>query len=399
VFPPSAPLLEEERNLRAEALFPNLAHPLWIHRACVRAALAADDDPIDSVKVEWPQRRQKWLDAQETHPRIDLSEAVDPPMVRGALDADAEPHVWRNRPRPRELEEPIGPFSQHLKLVLRGLRHHLENPLNELSGHVLVEQVGHAVDEDQTPVTPLDRKVERGGDQAKVEPLLEWVTWRSAESLGESFRVAVFAARRDFGAAPNGVPGRVSPLDLAAVTHVLCILNGCIVPSVKFGETRASNGAHANNFGDSAAEVRSVSSFPQCRLYATLRSMDRTAFDDFFDEQMADPVRAEAYREARAEIDTYDRFMRAMNALRESRGVSKAMLASKSGLPAQSVRKVLTDRKANPTIATVFRLLSTMGFGLQVVPLKRKSPRRPAAKPARDAKRTSARRHARVAAG
>ncbi len=31
--------------------------------------------------------------------------------------------------------------------------------------------------------------------------------------------------------------------------------------------------------------------------------MDRTAFDDFFDEQMSDPARAEAYREARAEIE------------------------------------------------------------------------------------------------
>lgn len=127
--------------------------------------------------------------------------------------------------------------------------------------------------------------------------------------------------------------------------------------------------------------------------------MDRTAFDDFFDEQMADPVRAEAYREARAEIDTYDHFMRAMNALRKSRGVSKATLASKSGLPAQSVRKVLTDRKANPTIATVFRMLSTMGFGLQVVPLKRKPRRRPAAKPAKGPKRISAGRHARAVAG
>jgi DNA-binding phage protein len=128
--------------------------------------------------------------------------------------------------------------------------------------------------------------------------------------------------------------------------------------------------------------------------------MDRTAFDDFFDEQMADPARAEAYREARGEIDTYDNFMRAMNALRQSRGVSKAKLASMSGLPAQSVRKVLTDRKANPTIATVFKMLSTMGFGLQVVPLKDRPARRrptPHAAPAR--KRTSARRHTRAAAG
>jgi DNA-binding phage protein len=108
-------------------------------------------------------------------------------------------------------------------------------------------------------------------------------------------------------------------------------------------------------------------------------SMDRTAFDDFVGEQMADPARAEAYREARTEIDTYDRFMRAVNALRESRGVSKATLASMSGLPAQSIRKLLTDKKANPTIATVFKMLSTMGFGLKVVPLKGQRGRRPAA--------------------
>jgi len=127
--------------------------------------------------------------------------------------------------------------------------------------------------------------------------------------------------------------------------------------------------------------------------------MDRTAFDDFFDEQMADPARAEAYREARAEIDTYDRFMRAMNALRQSRGVSKAKLADMSGLPAQSVRKVLTDKNANPTIATVFKMLSTMGFGLQVVPLKSRHTRRRTAQAATAPKRASGRRHARAAAG
>lgn len=127
--------------------------------------------------------------------------------------------------------------------------------------------------------------------------------------------------------------------------------------------------------------------------------MARTAFDDFFDEQMADPARAEAYREARGEIDTYDHFMRAMNALRQSRGVSKAKLASMSGLPAQSVRKVLTDRKANPTIATVFKMLSTMGFGLQVVPLKDRRARRPTPHAAPARKRTSARRHTRAATG
>ncbi|HEY2729780.1 MAG TPA: helix-turn-helix domain-containing protein [Polyangia bacterium] len=119
-------------------------------------------------------------------------------------------------------------------------------------------------------------------------------------------------------------------------------------------------------------------------------STPRTAFDDFFDEQMADPEFASAYAEARVEIDTYDRLMRAMESLRARSGLSKAKLASMSGLPAQSVRKVLTDKKANPTIATVFNMLNHLGYTLQIVP--RRAARRPAS-----TKRAPARRHARAA--
>jgi hypothetical protein len=38
----------------------------------------------------------------------------------------------------------------------------------------------------------------------------------------------------------------------------------------------------------------------------------RTAFDNFFDEQMADPAVAEAYHEARSQIDVIDQFVRVM---------------------------------------------------------------------------------------
>jgi DNA-binding phage protein len=115
----------------------------------------------------------------------------------------------------------------------------------------------------------------------------------------------------------------------------------------------------------------------------------RTAFDDFFDERMADPEFASAYVEARVEIDTYDRLMRAMESLRARRGISKVKLASLSGLPAQSVRKVLTDKKANPTIATVFNMLDALGLALQIVP--RRAARRVAPRPAA-VKRAGARR-------
>jgi DNA-binding phage protein len=108
--------------------------------------------------------------------------------------------------------------------------------------------------------------------------------------------------------------------------------------------------------------------------------MARTAFDDFFYEQMADSARAEAYREARAEIDSVDRFARAIEALRSKSGVSKAKLASLSKLPAQSVRKMLTDKKANPGLAVVLSMLRSLGYGFEIVPLKARAGARPAAR-------------------
>jgi len=124
--------------------------------------------------------------------------------------------------------------------------------------------------------------------------------------------------------------------------------------------------------------------------------MTRTAFDDFFDEQMADPARAEAYSEARAQIDSVDRFVRAIEALRSKSGISKAKLASISKLPAQSVRKVLTDKKANPGLATVLGMLKGMGYGFEIVPLKHRAAARPGAR-ARATKASAGRRSERQA--
>ncbi len=43
-----APLLKQEGHFGECALVAQVSRPSWIHRACVRAALAADDDPVDS---------------------------------------------------------------------------------------------------------------------------------------------------------------------------------------------------------------------------------------------------------------------------------------------------------------------------------------------------------------
>jgi DNA-binding phage protein len=93
----------------------------------------------------------------------------------------------------------------------------------------------------------------------------------------------------------------------------------------------------------------------------------RTAFDEFFDEQIRDPKVASAYAEARAEVDQVDQFMRALEAARTSRGMSKAELARRSEMPAAVVRRLLTAEDSNPTIATVLGMLRPMGLSLQIV--------------------------------
>jgi DNA-binding phage protein len=94
---------------------------------------------------------------------------------------------------------------------------------------------------------------------------------------------------------------------------------------------------------------------------------------------MCDPEFASAYEEARAEIDSVDAFMRALDATRSSRRLTKAELARRSDLPPETVRRLFTAKQANPTISTVIGLLRPMGYTLEIVP-------------ARKARRASARR-------
>ncbi len=86
---------------------------------------------------------------------------------------------------------------------------------------------------------------------------------------------------------------------------------------------------------------------------------------------MRNPEFASAYEEARAEVDSVDAVMRALDAARSSRRLTKAELARRSDLPAETVRRLLTAKQVNPTISTVIGLLRPMGYTLQIVPARK----------------------------
>jgi transcriptional regulator with XRE-family HTH domain len=79
------------------------------------------------------------------------------------------------------------------------------------------------------------------------------------------------------------------------------------------------------------------------------------------------------------EVDDGVKLVREVERLRSRRGVSKADLARASGLPAQSVRRLLTGVESNPTVDTVFRMLRTMGYRVRLVPSLAKAKARPRA--------------------
>ncbi|MBI5068718.1 MAG: helix-turn-helix domain-containing protein [Deltaproteobacteria bacterium] len=115
----------------------------------------------------------------------------------------------------------------------------------------------------------------------------------------------------------------------------------------------------------------------------------KTAFDRYFDAQMKDPAFAREYRAARAEIDAIDKLVRALDAARVIAGLSKADLARKVGSQPEMVRRLLTATRGNPTMGTVLKVASALGYHLELVPnraaraARRSAPGRHAARVAR----------------
>lgn len=80
---------------------------------------------------------------------------------------------------------------------------------------------------------------------------------------------------------------------------------------------------------------------------------------------MAEDELAAAYREARAEIDAVDALMRQLDEARKRKRLTKADLARRASTPKESVRRLLTAKRTNPTLQTVIRLARAVGLRVQ----------------------------------
>lgn len=88
----------------------------------------------------------------------------------------------------------------------------------------------------------------------------------------------------------------------------------------------------------------------------------KTGFDKYVQARMGGRKFAAVYRDARAEIDAVDSLMRQVDEARKRARLSKADLARRVNAPQESVRRLLTAKRTNPTLQTVVRLARAVGL-------------------------------------
>src|SRR5712691_1641197 len=113
----SAPLLEEERYPRANALVPDFANPRRIDGAANRPALAADDDPVNAAERQVRDWAEQRLDRQESHSRRDALQVRDTAHVSAVLNRNALPDVFGPRQSVRDVPQSHSPLREYLKAV------------------------------------------------------------------------------------------------------------------------------------------------------------------------------------------------------------------------------------------------------------------------------------------
>ncbi len=106
----------------------------------------------------------------------------------------------------------------------------------------------------------------------------------------------------------------------------------------------------------------------------------RTGAERYFEKQRESPEYDRAYQEAAATVRAIDEMVRSIDRRREERGLSKAELARKAGLPPEAVRRLFTMRSPNPTATTLVALARALELELVAEP--RTKPARPTRKAA-----------------
>src|SRR5579864_4918281 len=108
---------------------------------------------------------------------------------------------------------PCRSLGQHLKIVLSCFAHDGEDPFDKLVRYILVEQIGHRVDEDFLGLLPFEGKVKTFRPESQIKPLFIGMSLDSSKPFGECFCVTMLTTWANFGTTRDRVPSCVGPFD------------------------------------------------------------------------------------------------------------------------------------------------------------------------------------------
>jgi len=94
----------------------------------------------------------------------------------------------------------------------------------------------------------------------------------------------------------------------------------------------------------------------------------RTGAERYFEGQLEDEEYKAAYVEASERIRRTDELVRSLDERRDARGMTKAALARRAGLPPEAVRRLFTMQSPNPTAVTLVALAEALDLDLVAVP-------------------------------
>src|SRR5712691_6987657 len=113
----------------------------------------------------------------------------------------------------KQFPQALGALGEHLIGMPVCKPHRRSHLLDIRKRHAFVEQITHRVDEYHLRLAPAQGFTKLLRNETQIEAFLEGMSFYSAETLGEPFRVAMLTTGTDLRAAANRVPGCVGPLD------------------------------------------------------------------------------------------------------------------------------------------------------------------------------------------
>jgi DNA-binding phage protein len=96
----------------------------------------------------------------------------------------------------------------------------------------------------------------------------------------------------------------------------------------------------------------------------------RTGAERYLERRLENPEYRKAYEAARRQIDQVDSVVRALDERREALNLTKADLARRAGVKPDSIRRLFSAERPNPTLSTLVALALAMDLEIRPEPLR-----------------------------